>query len=297
MKKPIALEISESFEKRPYRQCTEGLEVDGVPWIPLIGRNSFLRTENPSPWHTHNGCIELVYCKHGTCEYESRGKVYRLTPGRVFVSRPNEAHRMLSNPKGLATFYLLFKIPGVRKLPVLDREVRFVERKLRKLPRLFDGGPRTGSHFVRLFRLLEQSFGDKAERRLRIFSTSLSLLLAIIDASEVPMVDGGSSRILALAEEIRRNPERDYPIEGLATKINFSPSSLLAGFKAATGYTPHAYVVKCRINRAKEMLKAGELRVTDVAEELGFPSPQHFATQFRNATGMSPKEWLRQQSS
>ena len=184
-----------------------------------------------------------------------------------------------------------------RLLTALDREVRFIERKLRKLPRLFDGGPRTGSNFVRLFRLLGQSFGDKAERRLRIFSTSLSLLLAIIDASEVPMVDGGSSRILALAEEIRKNPEKDYPIESLSTKINFSPSSLLSGFKAATGYTPHAYVVKCRIDRAKEMLKAGELRVTDVAGELGFPSPQHFATQFRNATGISPKEWLRQQSS
>ena len=291
MRKPIALEVSEAFEKRPYRQCTEGLEVDGVPWIPLIGRNSFLRTETPSPWHTHNGCIELVYCKHGTCEYESRGRVYRLTPGRVFVSRPNEAHRMMSNPKGLATFYLLFRIPGARRLPMMDSEVRFIERKLRKLPRLFDGGSRTGSHFVRLFRLLGQSFGDKAERRLRILDTSISLILSIIDASEVPMTDGGSGRILALAEEIRKNPERDYPIETLATKINFSPSSLLAGFKAATGYAPHAYVVKCRIERAKELLKEGGMRVTDVAERLNFPSPQHFATQFRNATGLSPREW------
>lgn len=297
MKKSIALEVSESFETRRYRQCTKGLEVDGVPWIPLIGRNSYLRTENPSPWHTHSGCIELVYCKHGTCEYESRGKIYRLTPGRVFVSRPSEAHRMMFNPKGLATFYLLFKIPGARKLPMMDREVRFVERKLRKLPRLFDGGPRTGSHFVRLFRLLGQTFEDKAERRLRILNTSISLLLSIVDASEVPMANGGSGRILALADEIRANPEKDYPIEGLATKINFSPSSLLAGFKAATGYTPHAYLIKCRIERAKEMLKEGKMRVTDIAEGLGFPSPQHFATQFRNATGLSPKEWSRQECS
>ena len=74
MKKPIALEISESFEKRPYRQCTEGLEVDGVPWIPLIGRKSFLRTENPSPWHTHNGCIELVYCKTGLVNTKAEGR-------------------------------------------------------------------------------------------------------------------------------------------------------------------------------------------------------------------------------
>ena len=290
MKKSIRMEISEAFEKRPYRQCTEGLEVDGIPWLPLVGRNSYMRTMEPTPWHTHNGCIEVVYCRHGTCEYESRGKTYRLKPGRIFVSRPNESHRMMSNPKGLATYYLLFKIPEKKLNGLFGDEVHFIERKLRKVPRLFDGGPRAGSHFVRLFRLIGQPFADRSERRLRILNTCLSLILSILDASENPMSDGGSARVQALAEEMRAHPERDYPIEALATKIGFSPSSLLGGFKAATGYSPHAYLVKCRIDRAKELLREGS--VTEVAGALGFPSPQHFATQFRNATGMSPREWV-----
>jgi len=296
MKKAIGLEVSESIEERPYRQCTQGLEVEGLPWLPLVGRNSFLRTTKPSPWHTHNGCIEVVYCQHGTCEYESRGKTYRLKPGRVFVSRPTESHRMMSNPKGLATYYLLFKIPEQKLTGVFGPEVHFIEKKLRKVPRLFDGGPRTGSHFVKLFRLIEQPFGNRSERRLRILNTCLSLLLSIIDASETPMSDGGSARIQTLAEEMRAHPDQDYPVEALATKIGFSPSSLLAGFKATTGYSPHAYLIKCRIDRAKELL-GGDMSISEIAGSLGFPSPQHFATQFRNATDMSPREWIAQEHS
>ena len=295
MKRAVKLEIAESFENRPYRQCTEGLEIEGIPWLPLIGRNSFLRTTEPSPWHTHNGCIEIVYCKHGTCDYESRGKTYRLTPGRVFVSRPNESHRMMSNPKGLATYYLLFKVPERNAKGLLTKEVGFIERKLRKMPRLFDGGPRTGSHFVRLFRLIGQKFESKEERRLRMLNTCLSLMMSVIDAATVPMAEGGSARIKSLANEMRESPEREYPIDALATKIGFSPSSLIIGFKTTTGYTPHAYLVKCRIDRAKEMLNGDDMSVTEISGKLGFPSPQHFATQFRNATGMSPREWIASQ--
>jgi len=289
--KSVRLEVSESFEQRPYRQCTEGLAIDGIPWIPVIGRNSFLRTTEPSPCHTHGGCIEIVYCRHGTCEYESCGETFQLRPGRVFVSRPSESHRMMSNPKGLATYYLLFKLPETRLSGLFGDEVHYIERKLRKVPRLFDGGARTGRDFVRLFRLVDQTFGDRSERRIRILNACLTLILSVIDASETPMSNGGPGRIRALSEEMRVHPERDYPVESLATRAGCSPSSLLNGFKSATGYTPHAYLVKCRIDRAKELLSAGDMNISGVASSLGFPSPQHFATQFRNATGMSPHEW------
>ena len=283
--------IDEAFEKRPYRRCTTGLEAYGVPWIPLVGRNSFLRTITPLSWHAHRGCIEIIYCQRGACEYESCGETYQLKPGSIFVSRPNESHRMMSNPKGLATHYLLFRMHKRKTPDFLGSELNFIERKLRRVPRFFYGGLHVGSQFVRLSRLIKQSFSDRAERRLRILNACLSLLLSVIDASETPMEGRGSSRILAIAEEMRTHPEQDYPVEALSAKIGFSPSSLLNGFKATTGFSPHAYLIKCRIDRAKQLL-GGDMSVSDVAGALGFPSPQHFATQFRSATGMSPREWV-----
>ena len=46
-----------------------------------------------------------------------------------------------------------------------------------------------------------------------------------------------------------------------------------------------------KVVRAKELLAESDAKVTAVAQALGFPSAQHFATQFRNVTGQTPRAW------
>ena len=86
------------------------------------------------------------------------------------------------------------------------------------MPRLFDGGPRTGSHFVRLFRLIGQKFESKEERRLRMLNACLSLMMSVIDAASVPMAEGGSARIMSLADEmVRRADHVPYYLQALGS--------------------------------------------------------------------------------
>ena len=49
-----------------------------------------------------------------------------------------------------------------------------------------------------------------------------------------------------------------------------------------------------RIERAKEMLRAVEMRVLDVAVACGFKSQQHFARMFRRISGASPTEYRQE---
>ena len=42
---------------------------------------------------------------------------------------------------------------------------------------------------------------------------------------------------------------------------------------------------------AKELLTSSDARVSDIAQRLGFPSAQHFATQFKRETGLTPRAW------
>lgn len=294
MKRSVTLTTSQPYEVNAFRRCLHDLRKDGIPWIPLVGRNSFLSSHPMSYPHTHEGCVEVLYCHHGTCDYESLGQVYRLGPGSVFVSRPDEPHCRISNPKGLSTRYLLFKLPVANSRRPVAREVAFLGRSLLKIPRLFDGGARVGSEFVRLFKLLECPPADPDERYLRLRQAVGELLLSVIDAAaRKPLAEGVSGRVRALAREMETHPESDYPVDALSASIGFSPSSLLAAFKRTTGHTPHAYLVKCRIGRAKELLK-GE-KIAAVARTLGFSSSQHFSAQFKSATGLTPGEWMKTQ--
>jgi AraC family transcriptional regulator len=62
-------------------------------------------------------------------------------------------------------------------------------------------------------------------------------------------------------------------------------------FRKSTGETPHQFVLRQRLERAKAMLRAPDARVLDVAVACGFKTQQHFAQVFRDAWGVSPTEY------
>jgi AraC-like DNA-binding protein len=70
--------------------------------------------------------------------------------------------------------------------------------------------------------------------------------------------------------------------------LELGPRQLARHFRAATGLTPKQYHLHRRLEQAVRLLGGSDLSVTSVALELGFPSPQHFATQFRRVYGVSP---------
>ena len=60
------------------------------------------------------------------------------------------------------------------------------------------------------------------------------------------------------------------------------------------GITPQAFLQTKLIDRAKSLLASQELTINEIAEELGFSYPNHFARLFRQKTGMSPSAFRRQ---
>ncbi len=55
--------------------------------------------------------------------------------------------------------------------------------------------------------------------------------------------------------------------------------------------TPHAYLVRQRVERSKLLLKQPNLTINQITLECGFANPSHFARCFRQQVGMSPKQF------
>jgi AraC-like DNA-binding protein len=76
-------------------------------------------------------------------------------------------------------------------------------------------------------------------------------------------------------------------IPAIARVACLSPHHFLRLFRAAFGVTPHRYLVRLRLERAKSLLCAGR-SVTGACLEVGFESPGSFSTLFRREVGVSP---------
>ena len=77
-------------------------------------------------------------------------------------------------------------------------------------------------------------------------------------------------------------------LDKLARTAHFSRYHFLRAFRRAFHATPHEYLTRRRIERAKELLAESELTVTEICFEVGFESLGSFSTLFHKVVGWSP---------
>jgi AraC family transcriptional regulator len=101
----------------------------------------------------------------------------------------------------------------------------------------------------------------------------------------------GSARLRKIRELVQARMEDDLSLDEMAQSVGLSTAHFARMFRKSTGETPHQYVLRQRVERAKAMLHAPDARILDVAVACGFKTQQHFAQVFRDAWGISPTEY------
>jgi AraC family transcriptional regulator len=82
----------------------------------------------------------------------------------------------------------------------------------------------------------------------------------------------------------------DLSLIQIAETINISPTYFASLFKQKTGTSPHQYVIGQRVNRAIVLLQRTDLRIAEIASQVGFSSQSHLTQHIKRATGMTPKQ-------
>ena len=92
-------------------------------------------------------------------------------------------------------------------------------------------------------------------------------------------------------EYIKENLDRNLSLIQLAELVQMSPNYFVRLFKQSTGVTPYQYVLNCRINKAKELLKDHKLTLAEISQQLGFYDQSRFTNTFRKRMGITPKKY------
>lgn len=150
--------------------------------------------------------------------------------------------------------------------------------------------------------LMAELEGPGVGERLFVDSLLNTLTLHLIRrySSLSGISDGPTDRSLSRSklrraiEAINDNLEAGISLAELAEATGVSVSHFEALFKRSTGVSPHQYLIRCRVERAKELLHREDLSLAQVAARTGFCDQGHLGRHFKRIVGVTPSAYRKE---
>lgn len=98
-------------------------------------------------------------------------------------------------------------------------------------------------------------------------------------------------RLRRTIEYINDNLAEDLTLGEIADVAGLNPFYFCRVFRQSTGTSPHQYVLRCRVDRAKRLLTDKRLPLVEVGLCCGFQNQSHFTTLFHRLTGVTPNTY------
>lgn len=222
------------------------------------------------------------------CRVRIDGRVLGSRPGQICAIGPGVPHEELPGDEP-ARYAAVFVAPRLLRRALAHHGVERIR-------------PARGERFAGTPEIVATIREIMLERSARLPGAD-----AIVDAAAIRLVHLLLRAFLGVKRLPDRVPGRDairravdlaearvadpLTVSDLARAAGMSPFHFSREFKRETGRTPHGYLRRVRLERAKLLLAADDRPVTDVALECGFCSPSHLATSFARAFGLPPSRY------
>jgi AraC-like DNA-binding protein len=96
---------------------------------------------------------------------------------------------------------------------------------------------------------------------------------------------------------IHANSSGNISLADMAKIAELTPHHLATLFTKTTGLSPHQYVLRVRIERAKIHLTDDRLSIAEVSKLVGFRTQEHFTKVFRRVVGATPSKFREELAS
>jgi len=134
----------------------------------------------------------------------------------------------------------------------------------------------------------------------RIYPESLGVALAThilvkyAKTSRIARADTLSKAQLRRSIEfIHKNLHVDLSLSDIAAVANMSKYHFAKSFRQALGIAPHKYLVKLRMENARNLLLSDDLSIEEIAHRVGYADKSHFSSQFLKVVGTTPHRYRR----
>jgi len=242
---------------------------------------------------------ELVYADKESIFVNRDGEELLLSEGEVIFHKPGEYHQHRANGIHAPSLIIVSFECKSEAMRFFEGRVMSPGAALKKfIYSIVEEGKRTFDiayttpEYTPLRLLPNPTLGGE-----QLIKNYLELLLINLMRSEAELGEGQSSflteeqgGILAkrITELLNENLTASLTVDDISAAVGYSRAHVFKEFKRATGKTVMSYYTELKIKRARQYLREGDMSVKQIAERLGFESPNYFTKTFKRETGLTP---------
>lgn len=234
-----------------------------------------------APYVEMHGGFSAAYVRRGSFGYRSRGAMFELVAGGVFVGHAGDEYLCTHEHHPCGDECLAFVLAP----EVVDTLGPGAAWRVGALPPIAD---------MMVLGELAQAVADgRSEVGLDEVGLAFAGKLVELASGRSP----GScepnvkdrQRAVRAALWIDEHAAGEVALADAAAQVGLSPFHFLRLFARVLGLTPHQYLVRSRLRRAARLLADESLAITEIALEVGFADLSNFSRTFHRAAGLSPR--------
>ncbi len=288
-----------------YSMRAHGLDRMKIP-IRIFRHKHNRQAEVPNH---HHDFAEIVIVLSGTATHTLRQQgqkklSYPVSRGDVCVIVPGQSHSFsFQEEESIEIINILFNYTVFHKINNLDEDQMNLSEFLNKLahpasenPSLLHLPDETITQLCTLVSAIEQEsvqhITGYSTMILLYFSTILTLLYRQYRSTATSLHNPSKMELVTwLTQYIDQHYQKEITLQRLAEITHFSVRQITRRFKEATGMSVFDYVLSQRMNHARALLVTTDMKVTDIALEVGFNTPSYFCEQFRQVMNCTPNQY------
>ena len=228
---------------------------------------------------------ELTYVDSGSLHSVTEGQDLLLQQGDLLICAPNQWHMQYADI-GVAPCFVTVSF-SLENWPAdhLTGQV-------------FHSNSRLSSILQQMLQE-QESAGSHAEEMLLSLLTQLLIHLQRQEETPTPVsanlpMAGSENQIIQRAQQyIAAHVREKLSVPGIAKGIDVSASYLTALFQKHLQISPGEYIRRIKLQESKQMIREGNLNMTQIAAMLQYSTIHHFSRQFKEKFGITPSEYAK----
>lgn len=244
---------------------------------------------------------QMMYVYKGEGKFIVFNKVYKGEKGDLFLWSSQQAHRVISSKEfPLTIFGLQFDLtketedkiypiswcsPENYKMSMANEDIQLSE--IPNLPNKFHIDNMVFYENL-MFELVKEYRNNLVNSKDICESILKTILICTLRNNLYANKSRNKTKIDEVIQFIFDHIDQTLSNESIADEFNYHKNYLNRLFKAFTNQSLHQFVIEAKINKAVELMQTTDLTLTQIADQLGFSSLQHFSKQFKQKIGKSP---------